>query len=33
MTRRDDLVTKRCPPCSNPTVSAEDHVRSVNLWW
>ena len=32
---RDRLraVLERCPPTSNPTLSAEYHLERINAWW
>lgn len=26
-------VLERCPPTSNPTLSAEYHLERINAWW
>ena len=33
MLREAVAVLERCPPTSNPTLSAEYHLERINAWW
>ena len=30
---RAEAALRECPPTSNPTISAEDHIKCIDAWW
>lgn len=30
---RLEAALRRCPPTSNPNLSAEEHVERIEVWW